>query len=184
MKAHIEQVKRPIRILHLEDDSLDAELIKSELESNDVPCSIHQVYTEKDFEAALQKGDVDVILSDSHLPGFDTLAALTRTREVCPAVPFIFVSGTTSTALKANAFFRGAREFIQKNEPARLVSLLNQLFFAPNTTRTASHLPEIGAPVLVRCKEFRCLGYLDPKGKWRDFNTSEALPEVIDWSGL
>jgi CheY-like chemotaxis protein len=184
MKAHVERMKRPIRVLHLEDNSLDAELISSELESNDIRCSITQVYTQEAFETALQKGGIDIILSDSHLPSFDTLAALTRTRELCPSVPFVFVSGTSSPTLKANAFFRGASEFIQKNELSKLVSFLNQLFSERTTTRTASHLPEMGIPVLVRCKDFRCLGFLDRNGKWRDYNTSAELPDVIDWSGL
>ena len=176
-------MKAPLRVLHLEDNSWDAELIKAELENSKVPCSITQICSPKEFEAALKRADFDIVLSDSQLPGFETLKALTRTREVCPTVPFIFVSGTTSPTIKANAFFRGAADFIQKDELPKLVSVLNRLF-EWNNSGEKSPAPEMGAPVVVQCKEFRCLGYLDKSGKWRDFARSHELPEVIDWHDL
>jgi CheY-like chemotaxis protein len=176
-----EQTKASLRVLHLEDNSWDAELIRLELERSDIHCSITQVWTEKDFKSALKKGGFDVILSDSQLPSFETLKALTRTREVCPDIPFIFVSGTTSPALRANAFFRGATDFIQKDELRKLVSLVNRLFTSSNPN---GDLPDIGVPVMVRCEEFSCLGYLDRTGKWRDYARSSELPTVIEWRDL
>lgn len=179
-----EPVRAPLRVLHLEDNSWDAELIKWEFAKHDIPCSITQLCTEKDFEAAIQKGGVDIILSDSQLPGFNTLTALTRSREVCPTVPFVFVSGTTSPTLKANAFFRGAADFVPKDELPKLVSVVNRLLYSDKSKGTISPLPEIGIPVMVRCGEYRCLGYLDRQGKWRDFLKSSELEDVIDWCDL
>lgn len=181
MNAVEKQVKAPLRVLHLEDNSWDAELIRTELERSNVSCSITQVWTEKDFNAALQQGGIDIILSDSQLPSFETLKALTRTREVCPTVPFVFVSGTASPTMKANAFFRGATDFIQKDELPKLVSLVNRLL---ETRNSDPKLPEIGMPVVVQCAEFNCLGYRDREGKWRDFARSGELPAVIDWHEL
>jgi len=171
----------PLRVLHLEDNSWDAELIREELERSKFPCSITQVWTEKDFHAALKRGGIDLILSDSQLPGFQTLKALTRTREVCPSVPFIFVSGTTSPVMKANAFFRGATDFIQKDDLPKLVSLVNGIFSASNSN---GKIPEIGTPVLAQFPGFSCLAYLDRQGKWRDFAHSNELPPVMDWCEL
>ncbi|HWC61200.1 MAG TPA: response regulator [Verrucomicrobiae bacterium] len=172
-----------LRVLHLEDNSLDAELIKMELERTKIPCSITQVWTQADFEAALQKGGIDIFLSDSQLPSFETMKALTRTREVCPDVPFVFVSGATSPVRKANAFFRGATDFIEKNELPRLVSLIDRLFSETKSDETKP-LPEMGAPVMVQCRGFSCLGYRDREGKWRDYARSTELPTVIGWSDL
>jgi CheY-like chemotaxis protein len=184
MRAVSERMKTPLRILHLEDNSWDAELIRRELETHDIRCAITQLCTQKEFEVALNQGQIDVILSDSQLPGFDTLTALTQTREIRPGIPFVFVSGTTSPTLKANAFFRGATDFIPKDELSKLVTLLNRLFSTDNSKQIIWPLPEIGIPVMVQCREFRCLGYLDRKGKWRDFAKSSILANVIDWSDL
>jgi CheY-like chemotaxis protein len=183
MKEGMKQMNAPLRVLHLEDNSWDAELIKAELEDRQIRCSITQICSEKEFAAALDRGDFDIILSDSHLPGFETLKALTRSREVCPDVPFVFVSGTTSPTIKANAFFRGAADFIQKDELPKLVSLLNRMF-EWNNSNQKNPTPEMGAPVVVQCQEFRCLGYRDKNGKWRDFAQSHELPKVIDWCDL
>jgi CheY-like chemotaxis protein len=183
MNAAVKRTKTPLRVLHLEDNSWDAELIKTELARAEVPCSITQVSSQKDFEAALKKGGIDIILSDSYLPGFETLNALTRSREVCPKVPFIFVSGTTSPAIRANAFFRGAADFIQKDELPKLVSVMNRIF-TWNDSGEKIPPPEIGMPVVVQTKEFRCLGFLDKSGKWRDFARSHELSGVVDWCDL
>lgn len=177
-------MKAPLRVLHLEDNSCDAELIRWALEKSKIPCVINQMSTRQEFEAAIQKGGIDIILSDSQLPSFDTLKALTRAREVCPDVPFVFVSGTASPILKTNAFFRGAADFIEKNDLSKLVSLLKRLFFSGEPQPANSSLPETGIPVMVQCKEFRCLGYLDRKGKWRNFNDSSELTDVISWLDL
>jgi len=61
--------------------------------------------------------------------------------------------------------------------------VLNGLFKSKDSGEKSS-TPEVGTPVVVHCKEFRCLGYLDNDGKWRDFARSDELPEVIDWCDL
>jgi CheY-like chemotaxis protein len=183
MKAVVAQMKAPLRVLHLEDNSWDAELIKAELEDNKVPCSITQICSEREFDAALHRGDFDIILSDSHLPGFETLKALALSREVCPTVPFVFVSGTASPTIKENAFSHGAADFIQKDELPKLVLLLNRLLkWEPPGEKAPK--PETGVPVVVQCKDFRCLGFLDNDGKWRDFVRLHELPEVVNWCSL
>lgn len=184
MNEKAANVKLPLRVLHLEDNPVDAELIRMELERAAIPCAITRVYSRREFEAALQKGDVDVILSDSQLPSFDTLKALTRTREVRPDVPFVFVSGTKSPSIKTNAFFRGAAGFIEKDELPRLSALLVGLFLPDRRYHGDTTLPEVGTAVIVRCEEFACLGFLDREGHWRDYIRSTPLEKVIDWSDL
>ncbi len=41
---------------------------------------------------------------------------------------------------------------------------------------SVNYLP--GEYVVVRCEKFRCLAYLDPKGKWRAAHGGAELPEV------
>ena len=175
---------KSLRILHLEDDPLDAELIEHELHEHDIACAITRVCTRDAFETELKGEPYDLVLSDSKLPGFDTLLALTITRQRCAGVPFVFVSGTVSPKIKADAFMLGASDFICKDDLSRLTRLVHWLFSANPHKRRIPALPEVGVPVMVQCNNFRCLGYLDHEGAWRDFEKSLKLNDVIDWADL
>jgi CheY-like chemotaxis protein len=47
-----------IRILHLEDDAADAELVQETLESAGLACQINCVQTGEEFGAALRQGGI------------------------------------------------------------------------------------------------------------------------------
>src|SRR5262249_50629054 len=85
----------PLRILYLEDDLRDAELVQETLELEGMPSHMMRVETEEAFRAALADGGFDLILADYTLPSFDGMSALKIARQTGPAhVPFLFVSGT------------------------------------------------------------------------------------------
>lgn len=42
-------------------------------------------------------------------------------------------------------------------------------------------LPVKGHRVIVVCRDFRCLGYLDQQGLWRDHAKSQELSYVTGW---
>ena len=75
-----------LRILHLEDNPADAELIQSMLEAGGIASTIQRVETPADFESALDQGCFDLIISDHTLPGFDGLSALGLAREKHPTL--------------------------------------------------------------------------------------------------
>ncbi|HEY7697724.1 MAG TPA: hypothetical protein VIE88_04870, partial [Vicinamibacteria bacterium] len=66
-----------IRILHLEDEDNDAELVAGALAADGVACDIIRVNNETDFRASLKNGAFDIILADYALPAFDGMTALT-----------------------------------------------------------------------------------------------------------
>src|SRR2546426_2523909 len=82
-----------LRVLHLEDDPRDGELIRAELEEQGYRVAIERVLSQEAFITGLTAGGFDLILSDFALPGFDGLTALRIARELAPEVPFITVSG-------------------------------------------------------------------------------------------
>lgn len=45
-------------------------------------------------------------------------------------------------------------------------------------------LPEQGRFVLVQCRFFRCLGFYDARGKWRNAQTVQELTDVQAWCGI
>jgi signal transduction histidine kinase/CheY-like chemotaxis protein len=82
-----------LRILHLEDNRDDVELVRLALRRQKIDCDILSVATGTDYLSALERSKFDLILSDSGLPGYDGREALAAARERCPEVPFIVLSG-------------------------------------------------------------------------------------------
>src|SRR5262245_50924545 len=110
----------PLRILHLEDDPRDAELLQAMLENEGMLCHVICVETQADFCAGLEQGGFDLILADYTLPSFDGLSALKIALEQCPDVPFIFVSGTLGEEVAIEALKIGATDYVLKERLSRI----------------------------------------------------------------
>ena len=67
---------------------------------------------------------------------------------------------------------------------SKLAAALNWALYMKQGKRPQFLKPEVGVPVLVQCKDFRFLGYLDAEGQWRDFQTSEIITGVTGWSAV
>jgi two-component system cell cycle sensor histidine kinase/response regulator CckA len=115
------KMPHPLRILHLEDNHLDAELVAAALESAGLKCSITRVDTEQAFKTILGHGGIDIILADYSLPSFDGLSALKLAHEKCPDIPYIFVSGQMGEDIAVESLKLGATDYILKNNLSRLV---------------------------------------------------------------
>jgi PAS domain S-box-containing protein len=113
-------MKLPLRILHLEDNPQDAELIQTTLESEGIACEVTRVDTESDFTAAIGDRPFDLILTDYTLPSFDGLSALKIALEKNPELPFIFVSGTLGEDVAVEALKLGATDYVLKERLSRL----------------------------------------------------------------
>jgi PAS domain S-box-containing protein len=113
-------MKPPLRILHLEDNPTDAELIQGILETEGIICDVTRVDTQADFFASIERGGFDLILTDYTLPSFDGLSALKIALEKCPDVPFIFVSGTLGEEVAVEALKIGATDYILKQRLSRI----------------------------------------------------------------
>src|SRR4029077_3027432 len=116
-----EQVTSPLRILLLEDNSRDAELVQELLEVNHFGCEVTRVQTRAEFIAGLENAGINLILADYSLPSFDGLSALTLARDARPDVPFIFVSGTLGEEVAIEAVKIGATDYVVKSRLSRLV---------------------------------------------------------------
>ena len=114
-------MKTPLRLLHLEDNPVDAELITATLMEGNIPCQSQLVDTRQAFVAALKEGRIDLILADYSIPGFDGMTALILARQHCPDVPFLFVSATIGEELAIDAMHQGATDYVLKQRLGRLV---------------------------------------------------------------
>ena len=110
-----------LRILLLEDDSADSELIRATLKNGDINCYLKQVATRKDFLAELQNDNFDLILCDYLLPQFDGISALKIAQETCPDIPFILVSGVLGEERAIEALKEGVTDYVLKQRLERLV---------------------------------------------------------------
>src|SRR4051794_4374541 len=97
----------PLRLLILEDQVADAQLVLHELQRAGFAAEWQRVCTEPDFLAALT-ADLDIILADYNMPQFDALRALDLLRASGLDVPLIVVSGSIGEDLAVTALQRGA----------------------------------------------------------------------------
>jgi PAS domain S-box-containing protein len=112
---------RTLRILHLEDNGNDAELVAATLAAEAIQCELIRVDSRAGFVAALENSDVDLILSDYSLPGFDGVTAHTIARASRPEIPFLFVSGTMGEEVAIDCLKDGATDYVLKHRLSRLV---------------------------------------------------------------
>ncbi len=131
-----------LRILHLEDNDGDAELIRTLLDHEGGVGEIEWVRTGDEFAAALEHGGWDVILSDYSLPAFDGLRALELAREKRPEVPFLFVSGTLGEEVAIAALQRGATDYVLKRRLPRLVPAVRRAIAAAEERRALKRAEE------------------------------------------
>src|SRR5258706_2158119 len=114
-------MSRRLRILHLEDSPLDAELIHSTLAAEGLDCEVVHVKNQQQFEAAWVQHRFDVILSDYAVPHYDGFLALDFARNKAPAIPFILLSGMLGEELAVDCLKTGATDYILKQRLERLV---------------------------------------------------------------
>lgn len=109
-----------LRILHLEDDPMDAQLVLRALTSEGLDCEVQVVSRREEFDLALARGGMDLILADFALPAFDGMTALAMVRERLPDLPFVFVSGKLGEEAAIESLKSGATDYVLKNRLSRL----------------------------------------------------------------
>jgi DNA-binding NarL/FixJ family response regulator len=114
---------RGLRVLLLEDDPNDAELVIHALEADEPGCTVLRANSRSAFTRALETFAPDVILSDHGVADFSALEAFSLAQARRLTAPFLLVSGsferTAADTLKA-----GAAEFVHARDLPRLTSAI------------------------------------------------------------
>ena len=113
-------MNQQFKILMVEDDASDAELIVRELKRAGMRCDAHRVETAVEFRRELDEYQPHVILSDFSMPKFDGMEALAIAKRSHPEIPFIFVSGTIGEENAVRALQSGAIDYVLKGNLLRL----------------------------------------------------------------
>ncbi|MCF7858324.1 MAG: PAS domain S-box protein [Candidatus Cloacimonetes bacterium] len=114
-----------LKILMLEDNQLDAEMIKAELKDQKFDCVCKVVASKRDFIKSITEFKPDLILSDYNLPQFTGFEALEIAKETIPLTPFIIVTGALSEETAADSIIKGVWDYVVKDRLVRLGSAIN-----------------------------------------------------------
>src|SRR5947207_12239718 len=154
------------------------------LEAGGIASTIQRVETPAEFEAALNQGCFDLIISDHTLPCFDGLSALGLARHKHPELPFIFVSGTIGEELAVDSLKQGATDYVLKDRLSRLVTSVQR---AIREKEQRAERQRMGEELRLRNELFRQISenvddlivVLDVDGK-RVYNSRSYLRLVGD----
>lgn len=114
-----------LRILMLEDSTIDAEIIRRLLIKEFNDAEVRLCMTKEEYLETLFDYKPDVILADNSLPQFDAIEALNIVNHHMMQIPFILVTGTVSEEFAVNVIKRGADDYILKDRLGRLPSAID-----------------------------------------------------------
>lgn len=115
-----------LRILIVEDNESDADLLLRELKKSELSFTSAVVQTRAEFEKALDNFSPDLILSDYSLPSFDAESAFHIKQEHHPEIPFIIVSGIIGEENAVKLIKAGVTDYVSKNSLFTLSTKINR----------------------------------------------------------
>ena len=113
-----------LRILILEDRTLDAQLVERELRRSKIDFTARYAASKEDYLKGLAEFAPDVILSDYSLPDFDGMQALRLAQEHAAQVPFIIVTGTINEETAVECMKAGAVDYVLKEHIGRIAAAI------------------------------------------------------------
>jgi diguanylate cyclase (GGDEF)-like protein/PAS domain S-box-containing protein len=119
-------VKRPVKVLIVEDSEDDAKLELRALRRGGFEPTHRRVQSAREVTQALADEPWDAVISDFSMPGFTGLDALAILRSTGLDIPFILVSGTIGEELAVNAMKVGASDYLMKDSLERLAPALER----------------------------------------------------------
>jgi putative two-component system response regulator len=127
---------RQLRVLIIEDNPDDAELLLRELRRGGYQPIYEQVDTRTAMQTALGRQYWDLVVADHSVPQLDSLAALRIVKASQADIPFIIVSGTINEELAVQAMKAGAADYFVKGRLARLVPAIERELAEARERRT------------------------------------------------
>ncbi len=119
-------MSRPLRLIYIEDNDDDLELVLHQLRQGGFAPSVQRVECVEDLRTALLRKDWDIVLSDYHLPTFNASAALALVQASGQDLPFIVVTGTIGEERAVELMRAGAEDFVLKEQLGRLTAAVER----------------------------------------------------------
>ncbi|MFO1147918.1 MAG: HWE histidine kinase domain-containing protein [Alsobacter sp.] len=144
----LQHLESEVRVLLLEDSTIDADLITEYLRQSSAPLLVDRVVNGAEYLAAVERGGYRLILSDYSLPGFDGLMAFEIARDKAPEIPFIFVSGVLGEEIAIDCLKKGATDYVLKPRLGRLPAAVDRAL-KEASEREQRHKVELRTRLLV-----------------------------------
>ena len=125
----------PLRVLVVEDSEIDYQVLVATLRRDGFPVEASRVETAGSMRETLRVGHWDAVISDHHMPMFDSFGAHAVLRESGLDLPFIVVSGEPGEGVAVDMVLAGADDYIVKGSLKRLAPALKRALEAADTRR-------------------------------------------------
>jgi PAS domain S-box-containing protein len=119
-------MSKTLSVLICEDSEDDFLLLLRELRRSGYELKYERVDTATDMKIALDTHTWDIVISDYAMPQFSAPQALAVVNERDLDLPFLIVSGTIGEENAVAALLAGARDFIAKDNMARLIPAIER----------------------------------------------------------
>ena len=171
-----------LRVLIVEDSETDAKLIVRALRHATEHVSSHRVQTAEDMRAALRHQDWHIVISDWSMPQFSARAALEVMQELRSPLPLIIVSGTIGEEAAVDIMRAGARDYVLKDNLARLVPAVERELREQQLRHNAEHALKVSERRFERLASSGIIAIcvLNPRGTIREAN--EAWLRMLGYS--
>jgi len=131
-----------LRVLIVEDSEDDALLLLRELRRGGYDPISERVDTPAAMDEALDRHTWDIVLSDYAMPRFTMHAALAKVCQKGLDAPFIIVSGAIGEEAAVSAMRAGAKDYVMKNNLARLVPVVERELLQTHMRHQRNHMEQ------------------------------------------
>lgn len=114
------EATRPIRLLILEHEASDIELVLFELKDAGLSISHRLANNREQFLRAIREDTFDAICADYRLPEWTGLDALKEVQKTHKDIPFLLVTGTLGEEAAVECIKNGVSDYILKDHISRL----------------------------------------------------------------
>jgi DNA-binding NtrC family response regulator len=116
--------KRPIRVLHVDDDLDLTNLVGNYLEREESRIELQTAASIDEGLSIVSEGNIDCIISDYDMSNKTGIEFLRSVRKQDKNLPFILFTGKGSEEVASEAISMGVTDYIQKNAAASQYTLL------------------------------------------------------------
>lgn len=148
---------KPIRILFLEDNIYDVDLMVRELGKTDLNFTYDHVSDEEGYLTSLKDFNPDIILSDYSLPTYNGMLAFKQVSENKSRPAFIIVTGALSEQMAFDCIIEGVDDFVLKSGYQRLNTAVIR---AIEKRKTEIQRDKMALDLIKRNKELEQFSYI------------------------